>query len=396
MRLLLVSDCCYPSTKSSAKLMHDLAAEFARQGHDVTLLAISNDPPMPTEILAMEGYRLFRVCAGRTKGAGKVTRAVNEILFPSIVWRAAGAWLRAYPHDMIIYYSPSIFFGPLVAKLKRLWKVPSYLILRDIFPDWAREAGVLSGGPAYRFFKWREQVNYDAADVVAVQSPANLAAFARYNPHRRDRMEVLFNWTDTALPPHGNHRQRLGLDGKIVFFYGGNIGVAQDMDNLLRLAVSLGDEPRAYFLLVGSGTEAARLARAAETEGLRNFRVMQACGQQEYLEMLQEFDIGLITLDRRLQSANVPGKLLGYLQCGMPTLASVNPGNDLADILRESGAGLVSINGEDALLHANARRLVQDDALRAQMGAAARRLQARHFDVATAARQILSAFGHKA
>src|SRR5690606_35312344 len=123
---------------------------------------------------------------------------------------------------------------------------------------------------------------------------------------------------------------------------------------------------------------------------LENFQILPACGQQEYLEMLQEFDVGLITLDKRLQSANVPGKLLGYLQCGMPTLASVNPGNDLADILRDSGAGLASINGEDDVLRANALRLVQDDAQRSRMGNAARLLLARHFDVAAAARQILS------
>lgn len=390
MRLLLLSDCCYPSTKSSAKLMHDLARELARQGHDVTLLAISNDPPTPTEIVAMDGYRLFRAQAGRTKGASKIKRAINELLFPLFIWKAAGGWLRANPHELIVYYSPSIFFGPLVAKLKRLWGVSSYLILRDIFPDWAREAGVLSAGPAYRFFKWREQVNYDAADVVAVQSPANLDAFARYNPGRRDRMEVLFNWTDANLPPRGDHRARLGLAGKVVFFYGGNIGVAQDMDNLLRLAVTLRGEKRAHFLLVGGGTEADRLGKSAREEGLENFQILPACGQQEYLEMLQEFDVGLITLDKRLQSANVPGKLLGYLQCGMPTLASVNPGNDLADILRDSGAGLASINGEDDVLRANALRLVQDDALRSRMGNAARLLLARHFDVAAAARQILS------
>ena len=35
----------------------------------------------------------------------------------------------------------------------------------------------------------------------------------------------------------------------MVFFYGGNIGVAQDLDNIVRLAASLRDEPQAYFLL---------------------------------------------------------------------------------------------------------------------------------------------------
>ena len=57
----------------------------------------------------------------------------------------------------------------------------------------------------------------------------------------------------------GDHRKRLGLQGKVVFFYGGNIGIAQDMDNIVRLAVNLQNEPDAYFLLVGEGSEVPRL-----------------------------------------------------------------------------------------------------------------------------------------
>ena len=78
--------------------------------------------------------------------------------------------------------------------------------------------------------------------------------------------------------------------------------------------------------------------------------------------------------DRRLNGANLPGKLLSYLECGMPTLASINPGNDLADVLLESGAGFSSENGDDAAALANARALAQDSVLRNEMGAKAKQL----------------------
>jgi len=50
--------------------------------------------------------------------------------------------LRRLRWDGIIWYSPTIFLGPAVAWLKRASRCRAYLILRDLFPDWAVDAGV--------------------------------------------------------------------------------------------------------------------------------------------------------------------------------------------------------------------------------------------------------------
>ena len=66
----------------------------------------------------------------------------------------------------------------------------------------------------------------------------------------------------------------------------------------------------------------------------------------EYLQCLTECDVGLVSLDRRLKLHNFPGKLLGYVLCGKPVLASLNPGNELIEFLRNAGTGIAGINGE--------------------------------------------------
>lgn len=184
----------------------------------------------------------------------------------------------------------------------------------------------------------------------------------------------------------------MGLQGKVVFFYGGNIGVAQDMDNIIRLAKNLRSEPTAFFLLVGDGSEVPRLKSAIASNGLTNIAIHDAVGQREYLSMLSEFDVGLISLDRGLRTQNFPGKMLGYMYHSMPILASINLGNDLKTILEDKQAGLVCINGEDEKFAANARRLLVDRPLRRQVGLNARALLENTFSVSRAARQILAHF----
>jgi glycosyltransferase involved in cell wall biosynthesis len=231
---------------------------------------------------------------------------------------------------------------------------------------------------------------YRIADVIAVQSPANLKHFARAFPQERFPLEVLFNWTvlNQGRLPKTDYRDRLGLHGKVVFLFGGNIGVAQDMSNILRLAARLAPRRDIHFLLVGEGSEVSRVTKAIETGRLTNIQIIPGLPQEQYLSMVAEFDFGLISLDARLTSHNIPGKLLSYLYWGLPVLASVNSGNDLFQLLRESRAGFCLLNGQDENLARAALRLADDLTLRPAMRENARRLLEQEFSVANAVDQI--------
>jgi glycosyltransferase involved in cell wall biosynthesis len=379
---------------SSAKLIHDLAVEFHKSGHEPVVVAPDENILADSESTCEDGINVLRVRSGKIKTASKLVRGFNESRLSEIVWQKGRHYFEDNPCDLIVYYSPTIFFGPLVKKLKKLFSCPAYLILRDIFPQWAVDAGILRRGIVYKYFKWKERQNYEAADIIGVQSSANLRYFQENGLAKKYRLEVLFNWTaltEEGIKPCG-HRERLKLQGKVVFFYGGNIGVAQDIDNILRLAKNLRNEKSAYFLLVGDGSEVFRLKAEIALYGLTNIALHEAVGQKEYLSMLSEFDVGLISLDRGLRTQNFPGKMLGYMYHSMPILASINPGNDLKTILEEGQAGLVSINGEDDQFASDARKLLGNADLRHRTGRNARALLENTFSVSMAARQILAHF----
>jgi O26-antigen biosynthesis N-acetyl-L-fucosamine transferase len=398
MRICLIVDCYLPSPKSSAKLVSDLASQYASSGHSVTV--VTPDPSLRQRFSVSSdgGVDVLRIRSGRIKGAALAQRGLNEAMLSWVLWRGGKRYFREHPCDLIVFYSPSIFFGGLVRKLKKLWDAPAYLILRDIFPQWAVDAGVIRGdGPAWRFFRKKELAQYQHADIIAVQSPGALEYFnASDSPDSPDipgehRLDVLYNWTPSEEPNAAktNYRAELGLEGKVVFFYGGNIGVAQDMDNIVRLAEALADLPNVHFLLMGDGSEASRLGDLIAEKGLDNIQILPAAGQDEYFGALSEFDVGLISLAGGLTTQNIPGKLLGYAQNSMPVLASVNPGSDLIEMLESRNAGLVTINPDDAKLADCARKLVNDTELRRTIGANCRGMLDELFSVEKAAGQIL-------
>lgn len=379
------------SIKAAAKMMHELGVEFVRQGHTVSV--ITPDPKLSEnfQLSVLDGVNVCCFCSGEIKNVSKVKRAVNETLLPYHAWKSCKGYLKENPHDLIVYYSPTIFWGTLVRKLKKLWKASSYLILRDFFPQWVIDNGILSANsPITKYFRFFERINYRAADTIGIQSPNNLEWFAQTTQTGK-KLEVLYNWasSETAVGAGDVYRKRLGLENKTVFFYGGNIGHAQDMMNIVRLAKNLQDEPNAHFVLVGAGDEVELVRSAIENDGADNMTLLPSVSQEVYQEMLAEFDVGLFSLNRDHTTHNFPGKLLGYMAYKKPILGSVNPGNDVQQVIEDAEAGFITINGDDKAFAHNALVLLRDHERRMMMGKNARQLLSDTFSVEAACWQIL-------
>ncbi len=391
MKILIITDNYLPSSISCAKLISDLAIEFVKQGH-IPIVAVP-DPKLKdaSKISIEEGVTVLRIRTGRFKGANKFVRAINEIRLSSLIWKSGKSFFRENVCDLIVFYSPSIFFGKLVQRLKKMWNCKAYLILRDIFPQWAVDTGEIRKGLVYHFFKLVEKHQYDTADVIGVQSPANLNYFAGRRDAVKYQLEVLYNWSTLKerFIPDSNYRQNLRLQNKIVFFYGGNIGIAQGMDSIVRLAEKMHNHPQAYFLLVGQGSEVPRLNAEIANRALTNIAIHPAVSQKEYSAMLSEFDVGMIALDGNLKTHNFPGKMLGYMYFSKPILATINPKNDLSNILDGADAGLTCFAGDDEKFYEHALRLAEDRELRMRMGKNARILLENTFSSEKAASQII-------
>ena len=395
MRILLIVVYYPPSTTSAAQMMYDLAREFVRQDHEVVVVTPSSSIGRAQSITDEDGVTVIRVKTGHLRSSSKILRLWRESRLSSTIWRRGYNAFLENPCQLIVFYSPTIFFGDLVEKLKHLWGSISYLVHRDIFPQWAVDAGVIhNGGMLHRYLVRKELEQYAAANIIGVEALGNLNYFSNKLRGKHYQAEVLYNWIGEYICSTGSSkwRKKLGVEGKIIFFYGGNIGVAQDMDNIVRLACNLRSYPDLVILLIGDGSEVSRLHTEIERLDLSNVKTLAAIPQEEYMQALSEADVGIISLDKRLRSNNFTGKALGYLACGKPILASVNPGNDLIKVLHDADAGIACINGDDETLRDAALLLATQPLVRKRMGQNARALGVAKFSVQSVATQILAGY----
>ncbi|CDG15872.1 glycosyltransferase family 4 protein [Xenorhabdus doucetiae] len=396
MRLALICDDYLPdSTRVSAKMMHELALEFSNQGHEpivITPNTNNKSSGLVTDII--DGIQVIRFPSGRIKNVSMITRAFNESLLSIRAWSSLKKILKLKKIDGIIYYSPSIFFGNLVYKIKNIWDCPSYLILRDSFPQWVIDEGLIKEKSIIaKYFRYFERKNHLAADYIGLMSQKNLEIFHKNHP-QFNNIEVLYNWANFSPKKYlaCNIRERLDLSDKIIYFYGGNIGKAQDIGNLLRLANKMKIFPDAHFLFIGQGDEVSSLREYKERFNLDNITYLPSISQEEFKKVLLSVDIGLFSLSKHHKIHNFPGKLLGYMVNSIPILGSVNHGNDLMEIVNESGAGLISINGDDEKLFNSAVNLLQNEELRKKTGKNAFNLLKEKFSVQSVAKNICNKF----
>ncbi|EOH0514910.1 glycosyltransferase family 4 protein [Vibrio fluvialis] len=394
MRLALIVDDYLPqSTRVGAKMLHELALELISYGYEVTVITPSNDIDSTLVEEFFEGVNVWRFHSGAIKDVGKIQRAFNETLLSFRAWKAIKSKITSNTFDGVVYYSPSIFFGGLVRKIKVICQCPSYLILRDFFPQWVVDAGIIKSGSLIdKYFRYFERITYSEANMIGVMSEENLSIFRNMTKNLYPS-QVLRNWS--SLIPHEKStlgysiRKDFRIENKVIFFYGGNIGHAQDMENLMRLVRSMSCYEHAHFLFVGQGDEVELINRLADQWQLNNFTYLPSVDQDKFKDILSEVDIGMFSLSRKHTAHNFPGKLLGYMVQSLPILGSVNWGNDLKETVNGYQAGFIIENGKDADLLEKAVLLYKDSSLRNELGSNSYKLLQSQFSVHAIARKVI-------
>lgn len=394
MRIALIADTFPPLRTSGAVQLRDLLREFVRQGHDLTVLLPAPDQVEPWRLEDVDGFRVIRLKAPRTKDIGYVRRTLGEFMMPfAMLWQFRKSPLSSEQWEGVVWYAPSIFHGPLASALKSRSNCKGYLIIRDIFPEWAVDMELMGRGLPYRFYDAVARYQYSVADVIGVQTSGNRKYFDQWKQQPGRTLEVLQNWLDKPAQARCSIRvNETALAGRKVFVYAGNMGIAQGMDILLDLAEKLRHRTDVGFLFVGRGSDASRLKASAKERKLDNILFYDEIHPDEIPNLYSQCSAGIVALDPRHKSHNIPGKFLTYMQNGLPVLANVNVGNDLAQMISDEQVGQVcESNQVGELLQLADKLLTQIDSQAEELQNRCRSLFEREFAVDRTVRQIVAA-----
>lgn len=283
---------------------------------------------------------------------------------------AHGLLSRPDRPNVVIAVTPSLSGGALARIFAARWHVPYGVIVQDLMGRAARQSGMTAGGwvagSVSRFEGWVLR----RARAVGVVSPA-FVPYLRSLGVRPSRIVDLPNWN--VRPAVGANvaetRERLGWRGRHVVLHAGNMGLKQDLEQVLEAArLSATSEPLIRFVLLGDGNQRAHLQRAAA--GLTNVQFLPSQPDADYAAALAAADVLLICQRASVADMSLPSKLTSYCAAGRPIIAAVrNDGATYREIRRTGAAIAVPAGDPEALLGA-ITGLRDDPEQAARLGAA--------------------------
>jgi glycosyltransferase involved in cell wall biosynthesis len=277
--------------------------------------------------------------------------------------RRLAAVARRERADLIV--ETQVHFAGSGAVAARLTGLP--LLLDDCSP--LSEALALGAGiPRLAAGVFRREV--ECAKWITVSSEALRARLAA-DGVCVDKLQVVPNGIDLDAYDRSDReavRQRLGLAGRHVIGFVGSFQPWHRVDLLLQAVARLVHGQSVHLLLIGDGSERARVMAAAHTLGVgRHVTAMGAVHPSEVPALVAACDVGALPASN---DYGHPMKLLEYAAAGLPTVApDLSP---VREVVRDGVTGLLFPPGNTEALSEALARLVSDEPLRRRLGARAR------------------------
>lgn len=362
--------------ENGSNIYTDLAEELKANGHDVKVVVTEEKKQAKeTKLYHERGLEVLRVKIGNLYEVNLVEKAFTILSINKYLKKDIKKYFNNEQFDLILFESPPLTMASTVKWAMKKYHAPSYLMMKDIFPQNGVDIGLYSkNSPIYWYFRYREKKLYKISTKIGCMSQGNLEYLLKHNKFlNREKLELFPNTMKIlkdkplTLKEKEKIRKKYNLkNNDIVAIYGGNFGKPQGLDFLKDIFEEYKDKTNIKFVLVGKGTEKKKVSEL--TKGYSNILMFDYIPRIDYEKLLKACDIGLIFLDKRFTIPNFPSKTLSYLNCHLPIMASIDKNTDYGSFLINENCGLWVENGDIINFRKEFNTLIKNTELRQKMG----------------------------
>lgn len=332
VRILIITQYFYPENFKS----NDLAFELQKRGHDITV--ITGIPNYP-EGKIFEGYGFFK----KRKQLINGVKIYRSLLLP----RGKGGGLRLFANyysfaffasvkafvlglnqrfDAIIVHEPSPITQYYPALLmNKLWKIPVYFWVMDLWPESLSIAGGVKNKFVLNYYTNVVKRFYTNSKKILITSKGFREAINEKG-NFNDKIVYFPNWAEDSISEGNKNFPIPPMPEGFKVMFAGNIGEAQDLDNIMRAALELKDKKHIHFILVGDGRKMPFVKEFVEQNNLNEtVHIMGRFPVESMSSFFDKADIMLVTLkDDPIFNLTVPAKLQAYMSASKPIVAMLN------------------------------------------------------------------------
>jgi glycosyltransferase involved in cell wall biosynthesis len=352
LKILIISQHFPPEKSGNASRISDMAKYLVLDNCDVTVLA--PHPSFPHDSFDKDwsiskksifnGVKLENLFAWQpaSKDPGFVERMAYYLTFPlhAVIWTT----LHHKQFDIIITSAPPIFTGFAGLSSKLIFKKKWVMDVRDLWINASISLGFLKQGSFFeKISRMYEQACYSRSDIISVTTQELGEDIVRtYKNISPLKVKVVPNGVDTAF------FYPIQTEKKNQIIYAGNIGHAQDLENVILAMKKISDFYPLKFIIAGDGDIKEYLEGIVKDNGLEKFVEFPGLLPREDIpKMFCESLIGIAPLKKmKTLEYAVPTKAYEYMACGIPFVGSGE--GEIRKLAERSGGGIISENSPES------------------------------------------------
>lgn len=344
MKILFVTQYFYPEIFRG----NDIAFDLANKGESVTVItAVPNYPSGSF----FKGYGIFR----RRK---EIINNVEIIRIP-VIPRGRGGALQLFLNyfSFALFSSIYCFFLALRKKFncifvqqlspvtlvlpaivfKKIQKIPLYLWVLDLWPESLTSAGGVKNRIILSFFENIVKAAYRNADKILISSKGFEKSIIEKGDFKK-KIIYFPNWAEDVF----NETKEIDipeLPRGFLIMFAGNIGEAQNFENVLKTALLLKENKEIKFIIIGDGRKKDWISKFILDNNLNNTVFLLGRFPIEAMpSFFNEASVMLLPLkDELIFNLTVPAKLQAYMASSKPVLGMLN--GEGAKLIMDAGCG---------------------------------------------------------
>lgn len=349
-RILVLNQYYRPGVEATANLLADLCESLAAD-FDVTVITgrLLGHEDLPVEE-RREGVRVLHARSTTYDRTQLHHRAANYLTY------LGDSLVRALVHerpDLVICMTDPPIVGDLALFVARRHRAPLLVISEDVFPEIATELGRLTNPVLVGALRRLVAFYVRRADrIIAIGGRMRERLVAK--GARPDRIDVIQNWVDTDEIVPGDRdndwAREQQLVGKFVVMHSGNVGHAQDLDNLVRATTFLRDLDDLAVPIIGFGARHAEVRELAERLDADTIRLLPYQPRSVLAQSLATANLHYVGLAPGLSGFVVPSRVYGILASGRAVVVAADPDSETSRLVEEAGCGVAIPPGRPDLL----------------------------------------------
>ena len=344
-RILIFTNHYYPETFR----VNDVSFYLAEKGHKVTVVTGIPDYPKGEYY---EGYGVFKrrsetingVKIYRTyifpRGKGGALRLMLNYLTQMISQILWAFWLALFgKYDCVIVHETSpVMVGIPGVIVKKIKKIPFYFWVLDLWPESLSAAGGINNPKILGIFDKMTRWLYRNSDKILISSNGFRKSIEEKGDFA-DKIEYFPNWGESVFEQRTSSPADLpSLPEGYRIMFAGNIGEAQNFENVMQVALRLKDTP-VRWILIGNGRKREWIETFVREHGLEQNVFMPGQFPIDYMPaFFAQADAMFFSLKSDpIFSLTLPAKIQAYMASHKPILAMIS--GEGADVIAESDCG---------------------------------------------------------